>query len=45
MEIGRGVHTGTVKNRSNGLLQVLSFSYVLLCSYVPMFLKLYEVDK
>ena len=29
MELGRGVNTGTVTNKSNSLLQLPSFSYVL----------------
>ena len=29
MEIGRGVYIGTATNRSNGVLQLPSFSYVL----------------
>ena len=37
MEIGRGVHTGTAMNRSNGLLQLPSFCYIfMLCSCVWM---------
>ena len=30
MELDRSVHTGTATNRSNGLLQLPSFSYVLM---------------
>ena len=30
MEIGRGVHIGAATNRSNGLLQLPLFSYVLM---------------
>ena len=30
VEIGRGVHIGTATNRSNGLLQLPSFSYALI---------------
>ena len=30
MEIGRGVHIGSTMNGSNGLLQLPSFSYVLM---------------
>ena len=33
MEIGRGVHIGTATNRSNGLLQLSSFSYGLMKGY------------
>ena len=35
MELGRGVHTWTATNRSNGLLQLPSFSYVLMFTNAP----------
>ena len=33
MEIGRGIHIGTAMNRSSSLLQLPSFSYVLMFLY------------
>ena len=33
MELGSHVNTGTAMNRSNGLLQLPLFSYVLICHY------------